>query len=68
VTAYVSLITNGVRGLLVMANAVPSSPTLAILMMEALSSSETFVLTRTTRRNISEGGMFHSFCHENLKS
>jgi hypothetical protein len=31
---------------------VPSSPILVILMMDALSSSETSVLTRATRRNI----------------
>jgi hypothetical protein len=40
-----------VRRLLVTAN-VPSSPILVILMMEALSSSETSVLTRDTRRHI----------------
>jgi hypothetical protein len=35
---------------LVTANVVPSSPILVTLMMEALSSSETSVLTRATRR------------------
>jgi hypothetical protein len=40
--------------LLVMANVVPISPILVTLMMEGLSSSETTVLTRTTRRDIPE--------------
>jgi hypothetical protein len=43
-----------VRQLLVTANVVPSSPILATMMMEALSSSETSVLTRATLRNIPE--------------
>jgi hypothetical protein len=42
-----------VRRLLVTAN-VPSSPILVTLMKEALSSSETSVLTRAARRNILE--------------
>jgi hypothetical protein len=40
--------------LLVTANTVPSSLILVTLMMEALSSSETSVLTRATWRNIPE--------------
>jgi hypothetical protein len=40
-----------VRPLLVTATVVPSSPILVILMMEALRSSKTSVLTRATRRN-----------------
>jgi hypothetical protein len=43
-----------VRRLLVTANIVPNSPILVTLMMEALSSSETLVLTRATRRKIRE--------------
>jgi hypothetical protein len=40
--------------LLVTASVVPSSPILATLMNEALSSFETTILTRPTRHNIPE--------------
>jgi hypothetical protein len=43
-----------VRRLLVTASVAPSSPILVTLMKEALSSSETSVLTRATRRNTLE--------------
>jgi hypothetical protein len=54
--------------LLIIVNVVPSSPILVTLIMEAIRSSETSVLTRTTLRNIPKDGILHSSRHDNFKS
>jgi hypothetical protein len=56
------------RRLLVTPSVVPSSSIFVTLMKEAQRSTERSVLTRATRRNISEDVILHSHRRENLKS
>jgi hypothetical protein len=68
VTKIGEILLRSVPRLLVTASLVPSSPILVTLMKKALSSSETFVLTIATLRNISEDAILHSHRREKLKS
>jgi hypothetical protein len=62
------LFLRSVLPILVIANVFRSSSILVILMMEAVHSSETLVLTRATRLDIPEDDIPHSHHREILRS
>jgi hypothetical protein len=59
---YIVFLRNVCR-LLVTANVIPSSPIFVTLMMEALRSPQTSVLTTATRRNILEDRIIYIMLH-----
>jgi hypothetical protein len=63
-----SVVLRHVALVLVTASVVPISPILVALMKKALSSFETSLLTRVTRRNTLQDIILHSHSRENLKS
>jgi hypothetical protein len=54
--------------LVVTGNVASSLLILFTMMMDAICSSETSVLTNATRRHIQNDGILHSHRHENLQS
>jgi hypothetical protein len=65
--SFIRVVRIGELGTTLAVNRNAISSILVTLMKDALSSSETSVLRRATRRNIPEDAFFHNHRRENLK-